>query len=75
VNRPPAKPGAPSAYDAAFFDACRRRPAHSARAVVPLLLELLQPASVLDVGCGRGAWLKALQEHGVPDTRGVDGTT
>lgn len=60
-------------YDAAFFDAQVEGALCSARAVVPVLLELLQPASVLDVGCGRGAWLKALQEHGVPDTRGVDG--
>lgn len=32
--------------------------------VVPRLVELLEPASVLDVGCGRGAWLSVFREHG-----------
>jgi SAM-dependent methyltransferase len=33
----------------------------------------LSPSSVLDVGCGAGAWLAEYQEHGVRDYLGVDG--
>ena len=45
----------------------------SARSVVPLVLEHFRPTSVLDVGCGAGAWLVAYLEHGAPDVVGVDG--
>lgn len=45
----------------------------SARAVVPVVLENFQPASLLDVGCGAGAWLAAYLEHGAQDVVGVDG--
>ena len=45
----------------------------SAREVVPLVLELLRPASIVDVGCGSGGWLRAFVEHGISDILGVDG--
>jgi len=60
-------------YDAQYFDAQVEGALRSARALVPVLLELVQPASVVDVGCGRGAWLRAFQEFGVSEVRGVDG--
>ncbi len=40
---------------------------------MPLLIERFRPASVVDVGCGSGAWLKVFREHGVGDVVGVDG--
>lgn len=45
----------------------------SARTVVPLLLRYLPVRSVLDVGCGAGAWLAAYLEAGVTEVSGVDG--
>jgi SAM-dependent methyltransferase len=45
----------------------------SAQAVVPFLVELLEPRSVVDAGCGTGSWLKVFQEHGVEDVVGFDG--
>ena len=45
----------------------------SAAVVVPLLMELVRPRSVLDVGCGSGAWLARFLELGVDDVTGVDG--
>ena len=45
----------------------------SARIVVPILIELFNPRSVIDVGCGVGTWLRAFQENGVGDITGVDG--
>lgn len=41
--------------------------------VVPIVLELIRPSSVVDVGCGLGEWLVAFQECGVDDIFGIDG--
>ena len=49
---------------------------HNTRAaeiVIPILLEHVQPKSVLDVGCGTGTWLKVFEQIGVTDFYGVDG--
>lgn len=43
------------------------------REVVPIIMELINPASVLDAGCGTGTWLKAFEEAGVTDYYGLDG--
>src|ERR1039458_8900969 len=45
----------------------------SARVMVPLVLDLVQPKSVADIGCGIGTWLKICREHGVEEILGVDG--
>jgi SAM-dependent methyltransferase len=45
----------------------------SAAVVVPLLLDEIAPRSVVDVGCGLGAWLGVFSEHGVDDILGLDG--
>jgi Methyltransferase domain len=41
--------------------------------VVPVVNKLLQPTSVLDVGCGVGVWLDEWDSAGVSDVQGVDG--
>lgn len=45
----------------------------SARVVVPLVVALLAPRSVVDLGCGRGEWLHAFIENGTEIIRGFDG--
>lgn len=45
----------------------------SAKEIVPLVLELIQPKHVIDIGCGVGTWLSVFKEHGVEDISGVDG--
>jgi SAM-dependent methyltransferase len=45
----------------------------SADEILPIILELLHPASIVDVGCGAGHWLASADELGVKDTLGVDG--
>jgi SAM-dependent methyltransferase len=42
------------------------------RVVIPLLLNIVNPKSVLDVGCGTGNWLRVFEEFGVSDVLGVD---
>jgi SAM-dependent methyltransferase len=41
--------------------------------VVPLVLSLIQPRRVIDVGCGLGSWLSIFREFGVDDILGLDG--
>ena len=38
-----------------------------------MVLELIQPESVIDVGCGLGTWLRVFREFGVEDFLGIDG--
>ena len=45
----------------------------SASVVVPFVLRELSPASVLDVGCGAGAWLSEYRRLGQVDYLGIDG--
>ncbi|MFL5241322.1 MAG: class I SAM-dependent methyltransferase [Gemmataceae bacterium] len=60
-------------YDEAFFDTSGEESLRSARIIVPLLMNLLNPRSVIDVGCAVGSWLKAFAENGVEDYLGIDG--
>jgi len=46
---------------------------NSAKIIVPLILNLLKPSSVLDVGCGIGTWLRIFSDNGVKDIMGIDG--
>ena len=59
-------------YGSGFYSRIADGSLLSARQVVPTLMELLKPASVVDVG-RTGAWLSAFQENGVTDIFGVDG--
>ncbi len=60
-------------YSQGFYDYQRDGSYRSACAVIPLVMELYKPESVVDVGCGIGTWLAAFMEHGVTDVLGVDG--
>lgn len=44
----------------------------SARAIVPIVMEMVHPASVIDLGCRTGDWLSVFLEHGVGTVRGLD---
>jgi SAM-dependent methyltransferase len=61
------------AYEQQFYETHSTGSARSAAEVVPVVLEYLQPQSVIDVGCGTGDWLAAFQKCGTTDVFGVDG--
>ena len=61
------------AYDDNFFDYLEEGARRSARLIVPLVRDLFDIGSVLDVGCGRGDWLREWCNLGVTDIVGVDG--
>lgn len=60
-------------YDSAFFASLHGYAADSARVMVPLVLDLVHPRSVVDVGCGDGTWLAAFAAAGIADYMGIDG--
>jgi hypothetical protein len=45
----------------------------SARRIVPILVDLIAPKSVVDFGCGDGSWLSVFREHGASRVLGYDG--
>jgi SAM-dependent methyltransferase len=60
-------------YDEAFFDSINEAGPRSASAVLPLVVQLVRPASAVDVGCGTGVWSVELLKLGVDDVLGLDG--
>jgi hypothetical protein len=56
----------------AYFEAFKNSSRASAEVVVPIVKRWIDPASVIDMGCGLGMWLSVWQEQGC-EVRGVDG--
>jgi 2-polyprenyl-3-methyl-5-hydroxy-6-metoxy-1,4-benzoquinol methylase len=62
-----------SMYSSGFYARREGRVSASAAALVPRLVELLQPRSVIDIGCANGLWLEAFSRCGVERVQGIDG--
>ena len=60
-------------YDPDYFKTFGELSRDSAEAVVPIAMDLVSPASVLDVGCGLGQWLAEFHRAGVQFVQGLDG--
>lgn len=60
-------------YGEDFYKSRQEGSRRSAEEIVPLVLELIHPKSVIDIGCGVGTWLSVFRELGVEDIFGVDG--
>jgi SAM-dependent methyltransferase len=60
-------------YTNEFFKEQRIASSASASRVAPIIISLLRPKSVIDVGCGIGAWLSEFRARGIEDFIGVDG--
>ncbi len=64
----------PKDYKDNFFEYHLKGALASANAVIPLVQEYVSPASVIDIGCGIGAWLSIWQKRGAKELTGVDGS-
>lgn len=62
-----------SVYDESFYGYIDSGALSSARVIVPDIINIFNPSSIIDIGCGTGAWLTAFMENGVKDVFGVDG--
>ena len=60
-------------YGKGFYDSFERSTFESADVIVPTVMQLLAPRNVVDVGCGRGIWLRVFLDHGVSRIQGLDG--
>jgi SAM-dependent methyltransferase len=61
-------------YDDSFFNYIKATSDDSAMAIVPMVYEVFKPHSILDIGCGTGAWLHTFQsQYQIDDILGVDG--
>lgn len=60
-------------YTERFYASQRERSRSSAEAILPSIIEGVQPSSVIDVGCGVGTWLSIVLAAGVADVLGLDG--
>ena len=60
-------------YTPEYYADLHRASINSARQILPIVLDVLAPTSVVDVGCGTGPWLGVAIELGVEDVLGVDG--
>lgn len=62
-----------SVYNDGFYRSQFEKSYQSAQEVVSVLREVYSPNSVVDFGCGRGAWLKAFSQTGSASLLGYDG--
>ena len=60
-------------YNDTFFNYIEQGARQSAKELIGLLNDWIAPQSVLDLGCGRGVWLKVWQAAGAQRVLGVDG--
>jgi SAM-dependent methyltransferase len=60
-------------YNDEFYKKRQDFAIQSAREIVPLIIDLFNPTSVIDVGCANGTWLSVFKELGVEDIIGIDG--
>lgn len=60
-------------YTESFYQSQQQGSLRSAEIIVPLLINLINPKSIIDIGCGVGTWLSVFKKMGVEDILGVDG--
>jgi|SRR6185312_1647347 len=63
----------PKNYEDNFFEYHLQGAISSAENVIPIVKEYISPSSVIDVGCGIGAWLSVWRKNGAKEIIGIDG--
>lgn len=61
-------------YNKKYYQSISTNATRSATEIVPIILNYITPKSVIDVGCGIGAWLTIWKKYGVEDVMGIDGS-
>ncbi|MCF1191234.1 class I SAM-dependent methyltransferase [Mangrovimonas sp. AS39] len=56
-----------------YIHTAERHHPKDALEILPYVFQLINPKSLLDVGCANGSWLNAAEDLGVKDIFGVDG--
>jgi len=62
-----------SYYNESFYDYNISRSLRSARIFLHHLFGYIKASSIIDIGCGRGTWLKAAEDLGATELVGLDG--
>jgi SAM-dependent methyltransferase len=60
-------------YDPAFYQYINKGSTKSAATVIPLIRSYFNVRSVIDFGCGQGAWLREWKRFGAQEVLGIDG--
>jgi hypothetical protein len=68
-----AEAGLEKYYGEKFYQGQMDGSLRSALVYAEILSAYIQPQSVVDIGCGRGTWLKAFKEKGASELVGYDG--
>ena len=69
----PTPPTVPGRYTQAYYDSIEQGSKASAAVIVPLVQGIVGATSVVDVGCGTGAWLAEFARSGAERVLGLDG--
>jgi hypothetical protein len=56
-----------------YFQITQEYRRRSAQEIIPILVDLFHPSSLVDVGCGLGDWLIECKRQGIEDIQGIDG--
>lgn len=61
-------------YGSTFYDRQREGSLSSAKAILPIVFDLIKPSSVVDFGCGVGTWLATAKQLGADHCLGLEGS-
>ena len=60
-------------YNKDFYNNQEAGSLRSAKIILPMVLDIIRPKSIVDFGCGVGPWLKVAKVHGCSDCLGIEG--
>lgn len=60
-------------YSNDFYLQFREKKLNSAKEILPIIFELVNPKSLIDIGCGTGDWLSIAKNLGIKEITGIDG--